>query len=260
MANQRMNMPHQRQHHISGSRVVSLTRSAASAEQRAADLRLTYGVVDGLALLTPMIEEEFCGRIALTSSFGAEAAILLDMVARIDPKTPVIFIDTGKLFEETYNYFATLTGHFGLGNIQRLQPDSADLRQSDPQGDLWSRDPDACCSLRKIAPLAPALEKYDAWITGRKRFHGALRQNLETIESVDGRVKINPLAGWSQERVAQYFTENKLPVHPLVAQGYSSIGCHHCTHRAEEGENVRSGRWIDSNKTECGIHRARWAQ
>ncbi len=231
----------------------------ARAQQRAADLRLAYGAADGLDLVAPMIEKEFFGQIALTSSFGAEAAVLLDMVARTDPTTPVIFIDTGKLFEETYNYFDTLIRHFGLSHVQRLEPNDDRLQEYDPHGDLWSRNPDACCDLRKVEPLAPAVEKYDAWITGRKRFHGAMRHDLETIESLDGWVKINPLAGWTQERVSQYFTERDLPVHPLVARGYASIGCHHCTHRVEEGGGVRSGRWMGGEKTECGIHRAQSA-
>ncbi len=229
------------------------------SEERAAELVRAYGGLDGLDLLAPMIEKEFLGRIALSSSFGAEAAVLLDLVAQVDPATPVIFIDTGKLFEETYNYLALLSGHLGLTDVRSISPDPAQLQESDPNGNLWESDPDACCHIRKVEPLERALAGFDAWITGRKQYHGDLRLTLEPIEAVDGFVKINPLVNWSHEKIQTVLSERKLPPHPLVARGYPSIGCYHCTREVAEGEDLRAGRWAGEEKTECGIHRASWA-
>ncbi|MBL6934043.1 MAG: phosphoadenylyl-sulfate reductase [Alphaproteobacteria bacterium] len=229
------------------------------SEERAAELARAYGGLDGLDLLTPMIEKEFPGRIALSSSFGAEAAVLLDLVAQVDPATPVIFIDTGKLFEETYNYLALLSDHLGLTDVRSISPDLARLQESDPNGNLWESDPDACCHMRKVEPLESALAGFDAWITGRKQYHGDLRLNLEPVEAVDGFIKINPLVNWSHEKIQTVLSERKLPQHPLVARGYPSIGCYHCTREVAEGEDLRAGRWAGEEKTECGIHRASWA-
>ena len=223
-------------------------------------LRARYGGLDGDALLESLIVEDFKGCIAATSSFGAESAVLLDMIARVDVMVPVIFLDTGKLFEETYNYMSTLVAHLGLRNVQIERPEPSRLRQNDAAGDLWQRDADLCCHIRKVEPLQRVFRagRYRAWITGRKRYHGDLRLHLQTFEVVDGLVKVNPLAGWSVERIRSRFEARGLPFHPLVAQGYPSIGCHHCTHRAESGDNPRAGRWAHLGKTECGIHRARW--
>lgn len=229
------------------------------SEERAAELVRAYDGLDGLDLLTPMIEKEFLGRIALSSSFGAEAAVLLDLVAQVDPATPVIFIDTGKLFEETYNYLALLSDHLGLTDVRSISPDLAWLQESDPNGNLWESDPDACCHIRKVEPLERALTGFDAWITGRKQYHGDLRLTLEPIEAVDGFIKINPLVNWSHEKIQTVLSERKLPPHPLVARGYPSIGCYHCTREVAEGEDLRAGRWAGEEKTECGIHRASWA-
>jgi phosphoadenosine phosphosulfate reductase len=228
-------------------------------EERAAKLARAYGGLDGFDLLAPMIEKEFPGHIALSSSFGTEAAVLLDLVAQVDPATPVIFLDTGKLFEETYNYLALLSDHLGLTGVRTISPDPLRLQESDPNGNLWESDPDTCCHIRKVEPLERALTDFDAWITGRKQYHGDLRLNLEPIEAVDGFVKINPLVNWSHEKIQAVFSERKLPQHPLVARGYPSIGCYHCTREVAEGEGLRTGRWEGEEKTECGIHRASWA-
>ncbi len=228
-------------------------------EERAAKLARAYGGLDGLDLLASMIEKEFPGRIALSSSFGTEAAVLLDLVAQVDPATPVIFLDTGKLFEETYNYLALLSNHLGLTDVRTISPDLVRMQESDPNGNLWESDPDACCHIRKVEPLERVLTNFDAWITGRKQYHGDLRLNLEPIEAVDGFIKINPLANWSHEKIQAVFAERKLPQHPLVARGYPSIGCYHCTREVAEGEDLRAGRWEGEEKTECGIHRASWA-
>jgi phosphoadenosine phosphosulfate reductase len=224
------------------------------AEDRAHALRRLYGELDGVDLLRVMIKKEYTGRIAVTSSFGAEAAVLLDMVARVDPATPVVVLDTGRLFPETYDYIKLLSEHLGLTDVRLHRPSDENVLAQDPDGELYKRDPDACCNMRKTAPLEQALRSFDAWITGRKRFHGAERSALESIEAQDGRIKINPLATWEQGWIDDSFEERKLPRHPLVFQGYLSIGCTTCTAPAVAGEGVRSGRWRGQDKTECGIH------
>jgi phosphoadenosine phosphosulfate reductase len=222
---------------------------------RIAELDERYGALDGEALLRPLIEYEFRVRIAVVSSFGAEAAIVLALVAAIDRRVPVIFIDTRKLFGETLRYRDRLGAGLGLLDLRVVRPDPGDLAQADPEGMLWRTDPDRCCALRKVAPLAEALRDFDAWISGRKRYHGAARGELPLFEADDdGRVKINPVALWSRNRVEAEFAARGLPRHPLEADGYLSIGCTTCTDRVRAGENPRAGRWRDRGKTECGIH------
>ena len=216
--------------------------------------------LSGEELLDLAITRHFRERIAAVSSFGAEAALLLDMIARIDPATPVIFLETGKHFPETLRYRDRLIAKLGLSGVRNERPDAADRRQTDPDGHLWSRSPDACCGLRKVRPLERALAGFDAWITGRKRFQASSREALPRLELADGRVKVNPLADWTQADVDAAFEARDLPRHPLVDQGYPSIGCLPCTRRVGEGEDARAGRWSGMEKTECGIHNAWWAQ
>ncbi|MEN3976201.1 phosphoadenylyl-sulfate reductase [Emcibacter sp. SYSU 3D8] len=213
-----------------------------------------YGHLDGRDLLEVMIKEVFPGRIALVSSFGSESAVLIDMVAQIDPSTPILFLNTGKLFGETLRYRDTLESRFGLTDIRTLKPDADEVREEDRNGLLWTRNLDACCDLRKTRPLDAALEGFDAWITGRKRFQTGTRAALPLIEESEGRIKVNPLANFSLEDLQRIANEKQLPRHPLVADGYLSIGCMPCTKRVEAGEDYRSGRWAGTDKTECGIH------
>ncbi len=222
------------------------------------DLRRAYGQLDGLALLRGLLREgPLRERTALVSSFGAESAVLLDMVATIDPSTPVIFLDTGKLFEETQDYRDELTALLGLKDVRVVRPEPASLARQDANGTLWSREPDLCCHLRKTEVLDRALAGFAAWITGRKRFQGGLRSALPTIEGEPstGRIKLNPLAPWSAEDVERYRLLRNLPAHPLVADGFASIGCVPCTRRVAPGEPARAGRWWGLDKAECGIHR-----
>ncbi len=213
-----------------------------------------YQALDGLALVRAMIEEAFPGRIALVSSFGAEAAVLLDLVARIDPATPVLFLETGKHFAETIEYRRALARHIGLRDVRDVRPDPGVLAARDPDGTLSARDPDGCCDIRKVRPLARALAGFDAWFTGRKRFHGGERETLPGVEVEQGRVKINPLANWRAADIDRYYLARGLPRHPLHADGYLSIGCEVCTRPLAEGEDIRAGRWAGAGKTECGIH------
>jgi phosphoadenosine phosphosulfate reductase len=222
------------------------------------DLRLAYGELDGLALLRAVLREgPLRGKTALVSSFGAESAVLLDMVATVDPTTPVIFLDTGKLFEETQDYRQELTRLLGLTDVRIARPEPAALARHDPAGTLWQREPDACCHIRKTEVLERALSGFSAWITGRKRFQGGMRSGLGTLEGErsSGRIKLNPLAPWSAEDVERYRLLRNLPAHPLVADGFPSIGCVPCTRRVAPGEPARAGRWWGLDKTECGIHR-----
>jgi phosphoadenosine phosphosulfate reductase len=207
-------------------------------------------------LLVAAVKREFAGRIALVSSFGAESAVLLHMLSRIDPATPVLFLDTGKLFGETLQYRNALTALLGLKDVRTIQPTPAAVAHRDAGGTLWSKDADACCALRKVEPLSEALAPFAAWITGRKRYQSDVRRGLAPIEYVDGKFKINPLTSWSRADVSAYLDAHHLPRHPLEADGYGSIGCTPCTDRTRPGEDTRAERWRGRDKTECGIHLA----
>jgi phosphoadenosine phosphosulfate reductase len=205
-------------------------------------------------LLRFAIEDLFPGRIALVSSFGADSAVLLHMVSEIDRATRVIFIDSLRLFPETLAYRDRLIAQLQLTNVATVKPDEAPLAAEDADNFLWARHPDRCCELRKVLPLANALKDFDAWITGRKRFQSVTRTALPLFEADGARTKINPLAGWTQGEIDEYFATHGLPRHDLVAKNYFSIGCVPCTSPVRPGEDVRAGRWRGRGKTECGVH------
>lgn len=228
-----------------------------SSPERLAQLMADYGHLSGRDLLAAMIEKEFKGKIAISSSFGAEAAVLLQLVSEVDKSTPVLFIDTGQLFEETVNYKETLQEHMGLKNIITVGPNPVHLEHVDADGTLCQRDTDYCCHIRKVLPFEESLETYDAWVSGRKRFQNATRSTLDPIElDNDGRFKINPLYDWDYDRIVTMFKDLNLPRHPLVEKGYPSIGCAPCTRAVKPGEDPRAGRWSGQSKTECGIHKS----
>jgi len=207
----------------------------------------------GISVLKSALSHPLVGRTALVSSFGAESVVLLHMVSIFAPETPVILIDTQFLFEETLQYQAELTDRFGLVNMQRISTGLAEIK--DPNGSLHQTNPDSCCHFRKVEPLQTALAPYDAWITGRKRFQTQDRANLEHFEAeTDARIKINPLAHWRPEDVQDYIVNNNLPKHPLVEDGFTSIGCAPCTSAVTKGQDPRAGRWAGQEKSECGIH------
>lgn len=206
--------------------------------------------------LSAAICDLFPRRIALVSSFGADSAVLLHMVAAIDPATPVIFIDTGHLFTETLAYRDELVAMLGLVNVSTHRPSSADLEAEDAESFLWAADPDRCCRIRKTLPLARALDGYDAWISGRKRFQAKTRDTLAVFGVEGRRTKVNPLADWSAADIRAYMDEHDLPRHSLVAKNYLSIGCMPCTSPVRPGEDARAGRWRGKAKVECGIHTA----
>lgn len=232
--------------------------SALSAEpallEEVAMLNAQYRDAKVEDVLRSAILGRYAGRILLVSSFGADSAVLLHMAAQIDPNTPVVFVDTGKQFPETLRYRDALVARLGLTNVQIEAPATADLENEDPAGMLWMSDTNACCHIRKVAPLDKALEGFSAWISGRKRFQSATRSRLERYELEQGRVKINPLADWTAEDILSYAEDAGLPPHPLVAQGFPSIGCLPCTDKVKPGEDLRAGRWRGQDKIECGIH------
>lgn len=209
---------------------------------------------DTAEMLRVVLGEHMVGDVAVVSSFGAESAVLLHLVAQADRTTPVLFLDTGKHFPETLAYRDALVSRLGLTDLRILTPDAELLEKRDATGLRWSYDPDGCCEIRKVAPLERAMAGFDASITGRKAFQAATRANLPRFELDGDRLKINPLITWSREDLEDYFVRHDLPPHPLVAEGYPSIGCAPCTSKVAPGEDPRSGRWKGWDKTECGIH------
>ena len=201
--------------------------------------------------------QEFGDKLAIVSSFGAESVVLLHLASQVDPAIAVLFLDTGMQFGQTLDYRQQLAQRLGLTDVRDLRPRFQDLATQDPNSDLWRRDVDACCHIRKVMPLDLALDGFDAWITGRKRFQGGDRLRLQVVEESDKHLKFNPLANWTKTDIEAYAAEHDLPAHPLVAQGYPSIGCWPCTSPVEDGGDVRAGRWAGRDKTECGIHVAR---
>jgi phosphoadenosine phosphosulfate reductase len=220
----------------------------------AADLSTRFEHVSAETRLRVAIRDLFPGRIALVSSFGADSAILLRMVAEIDKATPVVFVDTGHLFAETLTYRDALVERFGLTDIRTFRAVESDLAEQDAESFLWASDPNRCCRVRKVLPLARALDGFDAWISGRKRFQARTRETLPIFEVEGQRTKVNPLADWSAKDVLTYFKAHGLPRHDLVAKNYLSIGCIPCTSPVRPGEDARAGRWRGSGKVECGIH------
>jgi phosphoadenosine phosphosulfate reductase len=219
------------------------------------DLARHHGL-EGEALVASL-RHEFGIRLALVSSFGAESVVLLHMAACVDQALPVIFLDTGKHFWQTGYYRSKIIDLLGLKDVRIIKPRDRDVALLDPEGTLSATDPDACCDFRKVRPLEHALEGFDAVLSGRKRYHGEGRDRLATV-SFDGkgRVKGEPLAGYDASAIADYLRDHDLPPHPLVEQGYFSIGCADCTQRGGSAGNPRAGRWAGQDKTECGIHKS----
>jgi phosphoadenosine phosphosulfate reductase len=219
-------------------------------------LNARFAGIDTGAMLTALFAEGMLGQVAVVSSFGTESAVLLHLVAQADRRIPVIFVDTLKMFPETLDYRDRLIRHLGFTDSRTITPLAAVLDERDDKGLRWSYDPDGCCAIRKVEPLARAKQGLDAWISGRKAFQSVTRQNLPRFEIEDGRLKINPLGDWDKAALDAYFAAHDLPRHPLEAQGYLSIGCEPCTSKVLPGEDPRAGRWRGWDKVECGIHTA----
>jgi phosphoadenosine phosphosulfate reductase len=230
-------------------------RPFPSVAARVATLNARYRHHSAISVLDHALTDSDTGSVAMVSSFGAESVALLHMVALVDRATPVLFIDTEMLFPETLAYQREVADTLGLRDLRVIRASRTRMAARDPEGLLHQSDPDACCALRKTEPLEHALAPFDAWITGRKRFQSGRRAALEFFEAEGAdRIKINPLAHWAREDVAEYMVNNRLPRHPLVARGYPSIGCAPCTTPVAAGEDPRAGRWRGSAKEECGIH------
>lgn len=227
-------------------------------EADVAALNARYAEASTQDILRAVLVDGVAGQVALVSSFGAESAVLLHLAAAVNPAVPVLFLETGKHFPETLAYRDELVARLGLTGLVNLTPDADTLAKRDEAGLRWSYDPDGCCEIRKVIPLAKALAGFDASLTGRKSFQAETRADLPRFEldrsDAAGRIKVNPIIDWDAAQLAAYFDEHDLPRHPLVAQGYPSIGCSPCTSKVAEGEDPRSGRWRGWDKTECGIH------
>lgn len=227
---------------------------ADAALVRAENLAKAWEGYEPAEILERAVHREFGGKIAMVSSFGAESAVLLHLAATVEPSLPVIFIDTDKHFAQTMDYVDELRERLKLKDLRIVKPEPDEVKAEDPKGNLWQADPDACCTLRKVRPNEKALAEFDGWISGRKRHHGGIRAQLPIVEHDGIHYKVNPLAAWTPHEINAYSARHNLPPHPLVAQGYPSIGCWPCT-SPSEGTDARAGRWAGSGKTECGIHR-----
>ncbi len=217
------------------------------------DIVESYAGLEGRQLINAAVKHH-PGRVALLSSFGAESSVLLHMVSEIAPDLPVLFLDTEKLFPETLHYRDQLVRELGLTNLQNIHPDADDIARVDPDGILNTFDKDLCCHFRKTVPMQKAFADYDIIISGRKRFHGATRSDLQYVSVQDGRVKLEPFASFTALDLSNYMITHHLPSHPLKLQGFRSIGCVPCTVQGGTDDDPRAGRWAGSDKTECGIH------
>lgn len=231
------------------------TRAAFTQEQADA-LNARFVGVEAPEMLRTLFAEGTLGHVAVVSSFGTESAVLLHLVATADPRVPVIFVDTMKMFPETLEYRETLIKTLGIVNSSVITPLPDVIAAKDANGLRWSFDPDGCCEIRKVEPMARAKQGLDCWISGRKAFQSQTRQNLPRFEIDKGLLKLNPLGDWTKDDLEAYFAAHNLPRHPLEAQGYPSIGCEPCTSKVLPGEDPRAGRWRGWDKVECGIHTA----
>ena len=196
----------------------------------------------------------FKDKIVYISSFGIESAVILHMISQIDKNFPIALLNTNFLFKQTLDYKNKLIKSLNLKNFIEIFPDNSNLQKDDPHNNLWKSDVEKCCELRKVKPLNKFLKKYNAWISGRKSYQGGERFDVQPFEFNNGKVVVNPLANFEKKLVLLYFNNNNLPKHPLVEEGYLSVGCTHCTFKPKNIEDPRSGRWINQTKTECGIH------
>ncbi len=232
--------------------VIDVAPAFVPAEADALNAR--FAGVDTAAMLAELLAGPLRGRVAAVSSFGAESAVLLHLIAQVDRTVPVIFVNTQKMFGETLAYRDELAEKLGFTDLRVHRPDPYRLAARDRTSLRWSFDPDGCCEIRKVEPLRRALVPFDAWLSGRKGYQGRTRAALPRFEIDEGKLKVNPLADWDKARLDAYFAEHDLPRHPLEAQGFASVGCVPCTTTVKPGEDPRAGRWRGWDKTECGIH------
>ena len=231
-----------------------LVRASEDSNVRLARLNAELRDASAQTILRVALVREWADKITYLASFGTESAVMLSLLSDISPDFPVIFLDTGMHFPQTIAYRDQLIDRLGLTNVKNVEPNETEQKVLDPKNNLWRSDADSCCALRKVRPLEPALDGYEAWITGRKRFHGGARLSLPVFEYANGKYKVNPLISWNVEDIDRFFTSRKLPRHPLQAQGFMSVGCWPCSDVTNDPSDIRSGRWVNLNKSECGLH------
>ena len=200
--------------------------------------------------------ESFANRVAISSAFGAEGMVLIDMASRVRKDFRVFTIDTEFLFPETYSLIDRIEQKYEI-EIERVFSLLPPEQQARLHGAaLWTRDPDQCCNLRKVEPLRRKLSELGAWITSIRRDQTSSRESARKVEwdVKFGLVKVNPIADWTSKQVWRYLLEHGVPYNSLHDQNYPSIGCTHCTRAVRPGEDPRAGRWPGSGKTECGLH------
>lgn len=237
--------------------------SAVNLPINPANVRLLDQEFDGLETgeVLAWAAKRFGVRAAIGTSFQGAGLVMLHLAKQAGIQFPVFTLDTGLLFKETLELKKRLEDFFGF-QIESLVPDLTVEQQAEAQGpELWKREPDLCCTIRKVLPLRNKLSDLDCWITGLRRQQSDSRSGIGIIElyafdEASGRdiVKLNPMANWSREDVWKYIKDHGIPYNPLHDQGYRSIGCQPCTHKTAGGENERAGRWTGFNKVECGIH------
>jgi phosphoadenosine phosphosulfate reductase len=200
--------------------------------------------------------ETFGNRVAISSAFGAEGMVVIDIASRLRANFRLFTIDTEFLFPETYNLMDRIEGKYGIA-IEKVYSVLSPEEQERTHGNaLWSRDPDLCCNLRKVEPLRRTLGELDAWITSIRRDQTSVRSGAQRVEwdAKFGLIKINPIVDWTAKQVWSYIHDNEVPYNELHNQDYPSIGCTHCTRAVRPGEDARAGRWPGFAKTECGLH------
>jgi len=200
--------------------------------------------------------ETFGNGVAISSAFGAEGVVLIDMASRVRNDFRLFTIDTAFLFPETYNLMDRIEEKYGIA-IEKVPSLLSPAEQERAYGSsLWSRDPDLCCSLRKVEPLRRKLTECSAWITGIRRDQTSARAGARRVEwdAKFGLIKINPIVDWNLKQVWRYIYDHDVPYNELHNQDYPSIGCTHCTRAVRPGEDSRAGRWSEFGKTECGLH------
>lgn len=198
----------------------------------------------------------FGNRVAISSAFGVEGMVMIDMASKVRRDFRLFTLDTEFLFPETYNLMDTIESRYGI-TIEKVYSLLSPEEQERTQGPgLWSRDPDLCCNIRKVEPLRRKLGELSAWITSIRRDQTAARSTAQKIEwdAKFGLLKINPLADWSSKQVWRYIHDHDVPYNELHNRDYPSIGCTHCTRAVRPGEDPRAGRWSGFTKTECGLH------
>jgi phosphoadenosine phosphosulfate reductase len=234
-------------------KVLPKQNDAELAKELARDLNVRFAGASAQDVIRFVLTEGFVGHAGAVSSFGTDSAILLHLIAEVDRTTPILFLDTGKHFGETLDYRRDLIKALGLTDVRNIEPLPQNLAAQDPDGNLHKVSTDRCCDIRKVEPMARAVIPFDAWFTGRKRFQAATRAALPLFEAVGHRIRINPLANWTEDDLADYREAHNLPIHPLVPYGYFSVGCAPCTEPSPP-EDARGGRWKGQSKVECGIH------